>query len=133
VPKSVLYRLFSQEGYESDVEEDMDEESNDDHGLKKMDEATKKMDEAKEKMDEATEKMDEATEKTEDGLSAMQLDENKTERAVTEEKVTSMRVDGSKNSEEGAEEGGENVGGGDKVGRNDSCLFASISGGKRTS
>ncbi len=108
-PKSVL---FSQEGYESDVEEDMDEESNDDPGLKKMVEATEKMDEAKEKMDEAKEKMDEATEKTEDGFSAMQLDENKTERSATDEKATSMRVDERKISEGGAEEGGEGGGGG---------------------
>jgi hypothetical protein len=58
------------------------------------------------------EKIDEATEKTEDGLSAMQLDENKTERAPTDKNVTSMRVDGSKISEGGAEEGGEGGGGG---------------------
>jgi hypothetical protein len=111
----------SQEGYESDVEEDLDEESNDDPELKKMveatekmheekekmDEAKEKMDEAKEKMDEAKEKIDEATEKTEDGLSTMQLDENKTERAPTDEKVTSMRVDESKISEGGEGEGGD--------------------------
>jgi hypothetical protein len=97
----------------------MDEESNDDPGLKKMVEATEKMDEAKEKMDEAKEKMDEAkekmdeakekideaTEKTEEGLFAMQLDENKTERSATDKKVTSMPVDESKNSEGGEGEG----------------------------
>ncbi len=89
----------------------MDEESNDDPGEKmveateKMDQATEMMDEAKEKMEEAKEKMDKATEKTEDGLFAMQLDENKTEGAHTDEKVTSMRIDVSKISEGGA--GGE--------------------------
>ncbi len=107
----------------------MDEESNDDPGLKKMDESTEKMDEATEKMDEATEKMDEAkekmdeakekideaTEKTKAGLSTMRLDENKTDRSPTDEKVNSMLVDESKNSE-----GGEKVGEGDKVGGGDS-------------
>ncbi len=72
----------------------------------KMEEAKEEMDEAKEKMDEAKEKIHEATEKTEEGLSTLQLDENKTERALTDEKVSSIRQVESKTSE-GGEGGGE--------------------------